>query len=170
MSNFITKPHCEYSELIEKLRDRGMVIDDEDRATRKLSQIGYYRLSGFWYPCRRPKTDAEGNYLKDEKTKLPLRLDTFQKNVNINDIIDLYLFDKKLRQLMLDAVERIEIYMRSIIAHEIGKIDPLAYEKEQFINPKVIQTKRKKGNVVNHWYEWLSRLNHLIFSFMTKTV
>ncbi len=139
-----------------------MVIDDVDRATRKLSQIGYYRLSGFWYPCRRPKIDDNGDYLKDEKTKLPLRLDAFQENVNISDVIDLYLFDKKLRQLILDAVERIEIYMRSIIAHEVGKIDSLAYEKEEFINPKVIQTKRKNGKVINHWFEWLSRLNHLV--------
>ena len=162
MKNSITKPHCEYSELIDKLRERGMIVDDEDRAIRKLSQIGYYRLSGFWYPCRKPKQDDEGKYLKDEKTNLPLRLDTFQDNVNLNDIIDLYLFDKQLRQLILDAVERIEIFMRSIIAHEIGSIDPLAYEKEQFINPKVIQTKRRNGNVVNYWYEWLSRLNHLV--------
>ncbi|WP_200802466.1 Abi family protein [Desulfopila aestuarii] len=139
-----------------------MAIDDDARAIRKLSQIGYYRLSGFWYPCRKPKTDNDGNYLKDEKTKLPLRHDNFQENVNISDIIDLYLFDKKLRQLMLDAVERIEIFMRSIIAHEIGKIDPLAYEKEDFINPKIIKTKRKKGNVVNYWFDWLHRLNHLV--------
>ncbi|WP_339134596.1 MAG: hypothetical protein WGN25_15795 [Candidatus Electrothrix sp. GW3-4] len=34
-----------------------MIIPDEARAIRKLSQIGYYRLSGFSYPCSRPRFD-----------------------------------------------------------------------------------------------------------------
>lgn len=157
-----TKPHLEYPALINKLKIRGMLVPDEARAIRKLSQIGYYRLSGFWYPCRRPKYDQHGNFLKDSETRLPIRDDRFQDNVNINDIIELYLFDKKLRQLMLDGIERIEIYMRSIIAHEIGKLDPLAYEKEEFVNPKVLKTKRKNGKAVNYWYEWIDRLCHLI--------
>ena len=54
--------------------------------------------------------------------------------------------------------------MCSIIAHEIGKIGPLAYEKEEFINPKVTATKQKNGKAVKHWYEWMSRLCNLINS------
>ena len=160
----VIKPHFEYHELVTRLKERGMIIPDEARAIRKLSQIGYYRLSGFWYPCRRPKFVENGKFLKDPQTGLPVRDDRFQDSINFNDIIDLYLFDKKLRQLMLDGIERIEIYMRSIIAHEIGKIDPLAYEKEEFINPKVTATKQKNGKAVNHWYEWMSRLCNLINS------
>jgi len=156
------KPHLEYSKLVERLLGRGMVIPDKPKAIRKLSQIGYYRLSGFWYPCRSPKFDDDGKFLKDSQTGLPVRDDKFQANVNFNDIVDLYLFDKKLRQLMLDGIERIEIYMRSILAHEIGKIDPLAYEKEDFINPKVTRTKKKNGQVVNYWYDWISKLCHLV--------
>jgi abortive infection bacteriophage resistance protein len=38
------------------------------------------------------------------KTGLPVRDDRFHDNINFNDIIDLYLFDKKLRQLMLDGI------------------------------------------------------------------
>ena len=139
-----------------------MIISDEARAVRKLSQIGYYRLSGFWYPCRRPKRDENGRYLKDEKTNLPIRDSLFQEDVSFEEILGLYLFDKRLRQLILDAVERIEIYMRTLIAHEVGRIDPLAYEREEFINPKVLKTKRKGGVVVNHWYNWTTRLNELI--------
>ncbi len=35
---------------------------------------------------------------------------------------------------MLDGIERIEIYMRNIIAHEMGKYDPMASEKEDFLS------------------------------------
>ncbi len=103
----LIKPHLKYPELVARLKERGMIIPDEARAIRKLSQIGHYRLSGFWYPCRRPKFDNDGNFLKDSKTGLPVRDDRFQDNINFNDIIELYLFDKKLRQLMLDGIERI---------------------------------------------------------------
>jgi abortive infection bacteriophage resistance protein len=41
------KPHRNYSELVSLLEKRGMIIPDKKRAERKLSQIGYYRLSGF---------------------------------------------------------------------------------------------------------------------------
>ena len=51
-----TKPHRSYKELVALLEKRGMIIPDKQRAERKLSQIGYYRLSGFWYPCRQVKT------------------------------------------------------------------------------------------------------------------
>ena len=41
----------------------------------------------------------------------------------------LYLLDKQLRQLMLDSIERIEVHVRIVIAHEVGYHDPLAYQK-----------------------------------------
>ena len=37
---------------------------------------------------------------------------------------------------MLDAIERVEIHIRSVIAHEMGYHDPLAYKNEKYINPK----------------------------------
>ena len=131
-----------------------MIIPDEERAKRKLSQIGYYRLSGFWYPCRKGKRDENGDYVKDPKSKLPIREDNFQDGTDFNLITDLYLFDKKLRQLMLDAIERIEIHVRSVIAHEVGRFDPLAYLKTSFINPNVLES--------THWCDWRIRQERLI--------
>ncbi len=49
------KVHKEYDALIELLESRDMTIPDRDHAIRKITQVGYYRLSGFWYPCRLPK-------------------------------------------------------------------------------------------------------------------
>lgn len=48
----------------------------------------------------------------------------------------LYIFDKKCRLLLLDAIERLEVMLRSVIAHEMSRIDPLAYFNESYINPK----------------------------------
>lgn len=140
-----------------------MIINNPERAIRKLAQIGYYRLSGFWYPCRKGKKDAYGNYIVDPITKVPTREEKFQDGTNFNDIIALYLFDKKLRQLMLDAIERVEIQVRSVIAHEVGCSDPMAYQNSSFINPKILQDKMdKSGNIINHWNDWSKKQEALI--------
>jgi len=91
---------------------------------------------------------------KNREQKL-IRGDRFQKNINFNDIIKLYLFDKKLRQLMLDAIERVEIHVRAVIAHELGYHNPLPYKDASFINPKFCKNwKDKNGTNRNHWNEW----------------
>lgn len=53
-----------------------------------------------------------------------------------------YLFDKKLRLLVLDIIERFEIHLRTTLAHEIGRINPLAYQDKDCINPINIQKSR----------------------------
>ena len=158
-----TKPHKSYSELVSLLESRGMIIPDKQRAERKLSQIGYYRLSGFWHPCRKIAKGSDGKGLKHFATHRFIRRDQFQDQTNIDEIIQLYIFDKKLRLLMLDAIERIEIFIRTITAHEMGYHDPLAHQNPQFINPKFQKTwtGRNKGPR-NLWNEWTIRQSELI--------
>lgn len=160
----VTKPHKNYSELVDKLISRGMIIPNRERAERKLSQIGYYRLSGFWYPCRQFKVDRNGDDVIHPATGEQIRDDCFQGNINFNDIIELYLFDKNLRLLMLDAIERIEIQIRTIIAHEIGYHDPLGYLSQDFIKPEKCKSWYDKKNKKNRniWEEWKLRLNKQI--------
>ncbi|CAN2044255.1 hypothetical protein GMMP1_1310013 [Candidatus Magnetomoraceae bacterium gMMP-1] len=116
-----------------------MVLEDPARVERKLSQVGYYRLSGFYYPCRKISFDQSENAVISPITNKPERLDSFLTGTSFNSVFNLYLFDKKLRLLMLDAIERIEVHVRSVIAHELAYHDPLAYKKSFFINPR--QTK-----------------------------
>ncbi len=151
-------------ELVDLLKSRGMIITDKERAERKLSQIGYYRLKDFWFPCREIKKDEAGVGLLYKGTKQPIREDTFQANVDFNQIVELYLFDKKLRLLMLDAIERIEIHMRSVIAHEMGYHDNMAYQKDTFIHPKKLKSweDSKTREMRNLWEEWRVKQNKLI--------
>ncbi|WP_379933083.1 Abi family protein [Enterobacter sichuanensis] len=129
------KIHKEYDALIELLESRDMTIPDRDHAIRKITQVGYYRLSGFWYPCRLPEvTDG----------KITGRIDRLRRGTSFRDIYDLYLFDKRLRLLMMNALERVEIYVRSVIAHEMGRFGPLSYLDDSFINPKHLVIKPGK--------------------------
>lgn len=149
------KPFKKYSELVDILTDHGMVIEDRVRAERKLSQVGYYRLSGFWYPCRPFDLDKEGNAIK--QFGRPKRLSNFLEATTFNNIFQLYLFDKRIRLLLLDAIERIEINLKTILAHEVGQLDPLAYQKPDFINPEQLKDYYSHGQVKNTWTEWVNR-------------
>ncbi len=151
------KPHKTYAELAGLLAERGMVVGDVERAQRKLSQVGYYRLSGYWYPCRMPQQDEQGNQIAGP-AGTPLRTNQFQANTAFGDVFALYLADKRLRLLLLDAIERIEVHLRSVVAHEVGYHDPMAYEQEQFIMPKARSDYRgRDGLIHNQWREWSDR-------------
>lgn len=93
-----TKVPKEPKELVELLRQRGLVVRDAQRAERYLSTIGYYRLSGYFAPFECEK-------------------DTFCHEVEFQDVLNLYIFDRKLRLHIMDAIERIEIAIRSVLSH-----------------------------------------------------
>ena len=149
------KPFKEYDELVSSLSENGMAISDADRATRKLSQVGYYRLSGFWYPCREIEYDQHGDAVMLHHK--PKRLDQFLSGTDFNEIFKLYTFDKRLRFLLLDAIERIEIRLKTVLAHELGKNDELAYQNPKFINPSQLQDYYQHNQVKNAWIEWSNR-------------
>lgn len=141
------KPFFEYDALIQRLTERGMLIKHPLRAQRKLTQVGYYRLSGYWHTSR--KFIYVGNKIEHQNE--------FQANTYFENIFEFYLFDKRLRIEFTDALERIEIYLRTIIAHEIGRINPLAHlDKKQFSKSAF-----KEGAII-HYESWLARHNRLI--------
>jgi abortive infection bacteriophage resistance protein len=131
------KPFKDHGELVDILIGREMEIDDRERAERKLSQVGYYRLSGIWYPFREIELDSDGKQVKAYGK--PKRLSKFLPRTRFDDVFALYIFDKRLRMLFLDAIERIEINVRNVLAHVLGKEDSMAYLSDEFINPKNCQ-------------------------------
>ncbi|WJD64698.1 Abi family protein [Pseudomonas kurunegalensis] len=140
-----------------------MTVPDTTRAERKISQIGYYRLSGYWQPARDFVRDEAKNVLLCQVTRKPLRQSNFLPGTSFNDAVELYLFDKKLRQLMLDAIERIEIQVRTVVAHEVGYHCPMAYTDPQFIQPKQTKDWTDRSNKKrNTWSEWQQRQKSLL--------
>lgn len=102
-----TKPALTFKEQIAQLKSRGLIIEDETLASQTLNHISYYRLSAFIYP-----------FLSDKSNHI------FKNNTRFNDIINLYNFDRELRILLLDAIERIEISLRTnmiyVLSHKYG--------------------------------------------------
>lgn len=92
-----------YAEQIDILRNRGMQIDDAGRTGFYLRHLNYYRLAAYWLP-----------FESDHTTHAFRSGTTFEKALN------LYLFDRELRLLVLDAIERIEISVRAHWAYEFS--------------------------------------------------
>lgn len=84
---------------IEKLKSRGLKFEDEKKAAHYLSNISYYRLRAYTYPF-------QDNTSEDHP---------FIKEVSFEQIIQLYVFDRHLRLLLFNAIEKIEVALRAQI-------------------------------------------------------
>lgn len=118
-----SKPFKSIDEQIEILKNRGMEVASSEFAAQWLKSVGYYRLSGYWFVYRQSRDRDSDHY------------DQFIEGTRFEDVADLYEFDRKLRILILDGVERVEVGLRSKLAYHLAAIDPLAHEDASiFIN------------------------------------
>ena len=90
------------SEQSQLLLDRGLICTDKARLERYLTSIGYYRLSAYWLPFEQPASNS-----------LSRRNHQFVPGTTFDKILNLYIFDRKLRLLVMEAIERIEVSLRS---------------------------------------------------------
>ena len=88
-----TKPFQNYEDLLTLLGERGMRIADLASAEESLRNIGYYRLSGYWYPFREPFPNQQKLHGYELTRK-----NEFREGTNFDDIIRLMRFDTRLRK------------------------------------------------------------------------
>lgn len=79
----------------------------------------------------------------------------------IQNAVDLYVFDKQLRLLTMDALERIEIALRVDIAHTPGKLDTFAYLKGDLFHSTFSKDLYKQTGLTKH-HAWLTKHAQLI--------
>jgi len=95
-------------EHIAQLKERGLIIADHALAAHYLSHVSYYRLAGYWWPMQLDRDQH-----------------LFKPNSKFEDVIHLYNFDRELRILIFDAIEKIEISLRTkLIYHLSHEFDP----------------------------------------------
>ena len=108
-----TKAPKSLDELLVLLESRGLSFgNDKNFAKACITECQYYRLMAYRFPF---VLDADSDKFKDG---------TVFKN-----IWDLYVKDRRLRFLIIDAIERIEVSLRSRWAHVLAiEYGALAYE------------------------------------------
>ena len=95
------KPALSESDILAHLIGRGLAVPDRQKALSALSRIGYFRLQIYMRPLQ------DGN-----KQFLP--------GTDFSNILSLYEFDRELRLLCLDAIERIEVALRASIGNRLA--------------------------------------------------
>lgn len=93
-----TKTPLIFTDQLKLLQSRGLTVTDTARAVAYLQEISYYRLSAYFLPYQRVK-------------------DQFNSGITFQQIIDTYSFDRELRLLVFDCIERIEIAIRTQIVY-----------------------------------------------------
>lgn len=96
-----TKKALNVKEQEDLLRERGLIIADSQKLQNILANISYYHLSIYFK-----------HFQHDD--------DSFIENVTFEDVWNVYVFDQKLRLLLLDLLERIEKSFKSRVVREVS--------------------------------------------------
>ena len=124
---------------IQLLKDRGLYIDDDEKAKEYLLDIGYYRLGFYWHYF---EVDENHN---------------FREGISLDDIIKLYYFDVDLRNLLGKYLYRIEVHFRTQVVYHVSNHylqSPTWFNDSRVVNapfiqklPKIYNDKFKSKNV-----------------------
>lgn len=96
-----------------------MLFKQEADAPHFLKNISYYRLKGYWW-------DMQDDYTTH----------TFLPNSYFEDVIDRYNFDRHLRLILFDAIERIEIALRTKMIYHLS----IKYGGLWYLDPSLFET------------------------------
>ncbi len=106
-----------------------MTINDENSARFYLGHISYYRLKGYWWDMQKDNTTHQ-----------------FDEGSCFNDVINRYSFDKELRLILFDAVETIEIALRTKLIYHLSQ----SYGGLWYLNDKLFTKKSFHTNHIDH--------------------
>ena len=95
-------------EQVDLLIRRGMRVDDPERARQLLLEIGWFRMSMYWFPfeTRYPDNMSDVHH--------------FREGVSFRDALLLYAFDFNMRNALLKPLERIETAFRTYMIHLVS--------------------------------------------------
>ena len=96
-----SKTYSSPAQLVSLLQSRGLLIENATRTENYLRHIGYYRFSAYLYPL----------------LTIPKENHVFKPGATFNQALDMYRFDRHLRLLMFNEIEKIEIAVRSAIVN-----------------------------------------------------
>jgi abortive infection bacteriophage resistance protein len=97
-----------YEWQLSRLRERGLVVNDETFALAKLKDLNYYRLCGYWLTLEQD--------------------DSFAAGTSFDDIWEIYQLDRDLRGWLWRAIAPIEIKLRMQFAYQFAHLcGPDAY-------------------------------------------
>lgn len=97
------KPALTVDQQLQRLIGRGMKVANPTEAKHYLQTLNYYRLAAYWL-------GMEADHATHQ----------FAPDASSERVVELYVFDREFRLLLLDAIERIEVAVRTQLAYQLG--------------------------------------------------
>lgn len=151
-----SKPWLSLDDQVSKLQNRGVQIGERTNAANLLRRIGYYRLTGYLYPFRESATSVDSN----GRSQIQV-LNHYKPGTSLQHSSQLIDFDRVLRMLVLDGIERIEVSLRMQIGYILGHASPFAHRHtstfvsaftEEHIDPQT-------NTLTSRHAQWLKRVD-----------
>lgn len=147
------------TELLDLMIHRGLVISDRSRALKDLQTYGYHRLGGYRYPFRilLPKSEQDPHQRK-------FRSDDFIEGATHEDVMSLYRFDRRLREVVLQGVLEFEARLRAALIAVVSTRGPYAHldRPRGSLNPhKIADTPRGSSQtLLEKWEKTVKDATH----------
>lgn len=117
-----SNPPLDAYTLLSNLKDKGLTIEDEEKAIAFLGHVSYFRFAAYLRPFKM-NDDAE----------------RYKQTATFEKAVVLYDFDAKLRMLLFSTIQQIEISLRSKIINQFS----LAHGAFWFSDPELAIDKHK---------------------------
>lgn len=124
---------------IKRLKGKGLKFDNEEKSQNYLLNVSYYRLRAYTYPFQDNSKDNQ----------------PFSVDVTFEQIIQLYVFDRKLRLLIFDAIEKIEIALRTQIIYHFA----LRHGSKWQLKPELYRDPMRFANHLDSLQKEIDRSN-----------
>lgn len=134
------KPFLNISQQIELLESRGLIINRKDETANYLLSNNYYNIiNGYG------KYFTQGN-------------DDYSNGTSFDEISRLYLFDKELKQILLEAILTAESHLKAIFAYRFAEafkgmaypyLNVTCYDSDKILS--VADTISKLSRIINRY-------------------
>lgn len=142
----MSKPARTIQEQIALLQSRNMAFRNVADAPHFLANISYYRLKGYWW-------EMQDDFVNHH----------FKNGSYFEDAIDLYNFDRHFRLIVFNAIERIEVALRTKLIYHLSLsngpewyLNPVLFDKEYEFNSFLSKVEEDLGRsseefIVKHY-------------------
>ena len=117
-----TKEYLEVNKLIEIIKLKGIKLDNEEKVKNILIKNNYYVIMGY-----------KSLFLNNDKK--------YKDNVSFENIYNLYLFDRKLKILLLDSLLDVENIIKTSITNRFCKM--YGFKEESYLDKNNYNTNHK---------------------------
>jgi abortive infection bacteriophage resistance protein len=144
------KPAITPEQQLTLLEQRGLTIVDRPRALAFLQSVSFFRLTPYMRPFQ---INAQHNFIA---------------GTGFRQLAEIYDFDRRLRLLVIDAIERAEVAVRGHLSNHMGTtygshwyLDPAHFKNTEQHSRLIDEIRRKQDGELRDYHKECARIDKL---------